>query len=871
MVKGVSEPVEVFEVAGMGPLRTRLQRAAARGLTKFVGRQREIEALRQAAEQSGKGHGQIVAVMADPGVGKSRLFYEFKTTSQSDWMVLEAFSVSHGKASAYLPVLELLSQYFEIGRDDDERKRRERILGKVLGLDRSLEDTLPYLYSLYGIGETGDSLAHMDPRIRRRRTQEAIKRIVLRESLNQPLMIISEDLHWIDAETQALLNLLVDAIANARILLLVNYRPEYRHEWGSRTHYTQLRLDPLGRESAEEMLAAMLGDDNDLTPLKRLIIERTEGTPFFMEEMVQVLFEDGVLQHNGLVKLTRPISTVKVPTTVQAVLASRIDRLAPEDKELLQTLAVLGHEFPLKLVEAVALKFNDELDQILARLQVGEFIHEQPAMGGVEYSFKHALTQEVAYKSILIERRRTLHDRTASALEDLYGQQLDDHYSELAHHYLRGNNVRKAVHYAQLAAEQAISRAAYAQTTSLIRDAVKLLEKLPEGGERRRAELALRIIESTVSFVLHGASSKERERAVRRMCELAEKIDDGDQFVRALSTLSGLYWVQGESIRALALAKRCLALGGAMQDNGSLVDSLWNAGMAALCCGMFREAASYFEDALAQARTISNSISMQWGFLHRVGLLSELAHAQQGLGRVGEAVKTAEGALRHARDSQHLFSLGAALIMAGALYLRLRQPEHALAHCEEAIALSEENGFAEWLLWSRAYHGRALIALGQITEGIAEMEAGIVGFQRQGGAPFLQYAIALRAEAIARVGRVDESLTILGEILVHITRSGEKVDHAEILRLKGEVLIMRDRSSTADAEQCFREALEVARSQEAKWLELRTAVSLARVLRDTNRPNEARTLLGEIYNWFTEGFDLPDLKDAKALLDELSS
>jgi class 3 adenylate cyclase len=278
-IKGSSEPVHVYEVTGLGPLRTRLQRAAGRGLTKFIGRHREMDALKHAAEQALIGHGQVVAVMADPGVDKSRLFYEFKATSQSSWMVLEAFSVSHGKASAYLPVLDLLSAYFEISRDDDERKRRERILGKVLGLDRTLEDTLPYLYSLEAIADTGDSLAQMDPQIRRRRTLEAIKRILLRESINQPLMIIFEDLHWIDSETQALLNLLVDAIANARILLLVNYRPEYRHEWGGRTHYTQLRLDPLGRESAEEMLSAMLGNDNDLGPLKRQIIERTHNSP----------------------------------------------------------------------------------------------------------------------------------------------------------------------------------------------------------------------------------------------------------------------------------------------------------------------------------------------------------------------------------------------------------------------------------------------------------------------------------------------------------------------------------------------------------------------------------------------------------------
>jgi len=437
-VKGVSEPIELFEVTGLGPLRSRFERAELRGLTKFVGRQREMDALKHAAEQVQAGRGQIIAVMADPGVGKSRLFYEFKATSQSGWTVLEAFSVSYGKASAYLPVLELLSAYFEINRDDDERKRRERILGKVLGLDRGLEDTLPYLDSLYGIAEADDSLAQMDARIRRRRTQEAIKRILLRESLNQPLMVIFEDLHWIDAETQALLDLLVDAIANARILLLVNYRPEYRHEWGSRTHYTQLKLDPLARESAEEMLSGLLGDDKDLIPLKRQIVERSQGTPFFMEEMVQSLFEEGALQRNGTVRLSRPISAIKVPATVQAVLASRIDRLPAPERELLQTLAVLGREFPFNLVQRVTGKSNDELEQMLAQLEHGEFIFEQPAASDdFEYIFKHALTQEVAYNSLLGDRRRALHDRAASGIEDLYGNRLESHYSNLAHHYLR--------------------------------------------------------------------------------------------------------------------------------------------------------------------------------------------------------------------------------------------------------------------------------------------------------------------------------------------------------------------------------------------------------------------------------------------------
>src|SRR5712675_1193616 len=298
-VKGVSEPVNVYEVTGFGPLRTRLQRAAGHGFTRFFGRQREMEALKDAAKQAERGRGQIAAAMAEAGVGKSRLCFEFKATVDVGWMVLETFSISHGEASAYLPIIELLRNYFRIASEDDELTRREKINGKVLTLDRALEDTIPYLFSLLGIVEGADPLAQMDGQIKKRRTLEAIKRILLRESLNQPLMVIFEDLHWIDQATQEFLNLLADSIGTAKVLLLVNYRPEYSHQWGSKTYYTQLRLDPLGKESADEMLSVLLGDGKDLLSLKHLIIERTEGTPFFMEEIVQALFEDGVLQRDS--------------------------------------------------------------------------------------------------------------------------------------------------------------------------------------------------------------------------------------------------------------------------------------------------------------------------------------------------------------------------------------------------------------------------------------------------------------------------------------------------------------------------------------------------------------------------------------------
>src|SRR5712692_4329692 len=512
-VKGVSEQVEVYEVTGLGPLRTRLQRAVGRGLTKFVGREREMEALKHAAEQATLGRGQIVAAMAEPGAGKSRLYFEFKATSRSGWMVLEAFSVSYGKASAYLPVIELLKEYFEIVDQDDERKRREKVNGKVLTLDRSLEDAVPYLFALLGITGSEDSLGQMDGQVRRRRTLEGIKRLLLRESLNQPLIVIFEDLHWIDGESQALLNLLVDGLASAHVLLLVNYRPEYRHEWGSKTYYTQLRLDPLGRDSADEMLSALLGASpapatqspgasrerpagdlqvagrvrvqDSIEELKSLIIERSEGNPFFMEEMVQTLFDQGVLVRNGAVKVSRSLSQIQIPTTVQGILAARIDRLPAAEKELLQTLSVFGMEFPLGLIRRVSAQMPDErLERQLSELQLGEFIYEQPAFPEVEYIFKHALTQAVAYNSVLSERRKQLHESAAQAIETLFGSQLENYLSELAHHYGRSGNAPKAVEYLQRASEQAIERSANAEATALLTAALDLLKALPDGPTR---------------------------------------------------------------------------------------------------------------------------------------------------------------------------------------------------------------------------------------------------------------------------------------------------------------------------------------------------------------------------------------------------
>ncbi len=397
-VRGMTEPVEVCELVGASALRRRLQAAAARGLTRFVGREAELAALRQALDQAGAGHGQVVAVVGEAGVGKSRLVYEGVHAHHTQgWRVLESASVSYGKATPYFPVVDLLKRYVHVEDADEPRTVRAKVTGQVLTLDETLQETIPALLWLLDVLPDDSPFRTLEPPQRRQRTLEALKRVLLRESQVQPLLLVFEDLHWIDAETQALLDSLIESLPTARLLLLVNYRPEYQHGWGSKTYYTQLRLDPLPPASAEAVLDALLGQDPSLAPLKRLLIERTEGNPFFLEESVRTLVETGVLVGEpGAYRLAQSLPTIQVPATVQAVLAARIDRLPPEEKQLLQAAAVIGTEVPLPLLEAIAELPEAALHRGLAHLQAAEFLYETRLFPERAYTFKHALTQAVA-------------------------------------------------------------------------------------------------------------------------------------------------------------------------------------------------------------------------------------------------------------------------------------------------------------------------------------------------------------------------------------------------------------------------------------------------------------------------------------------
>ena len=541
-IKGVAEPMDVFELVGAAAVRTRLQAARARGFTRFVGREPEMAQIRQAAENARGGRGQVVAVVGEAGVGKSRLLHEFIHSHHTHgWVVLEASSVSYGKATPFLPLADLLRAYLRIEDRDDARNVRAKTMGTLLTLDRALEDVVPAVAWLLGALEPDDPFLATEPAQRRQRAVDGVKRLLLRESRVQPLLVVFEDLHWIDAETQAVLDSLVGSLPTAPVLLAVNYRPEYRHDWGSKTYYRQLRIDPLPPESADELLQTLVGSDASVRPLKALLIERTEGNPLFLEESVRTLVESRALVGEaGAYRLARAVETIQVPATVQAILATRIDRLAPEHKRLLQAASVVGKDVPVVLLEAIADVSGDDLQRALSELQTAEFLYEARLFPDLEYTFKHALTHDVAYGGLLEDRRRALHAAVVEAIERLHADRLGEVVEVLAHHAARARLGTKAVRYLQQAGAKAVAQSANREAVQLFETALGLLAEAPETADSLSDTLDVRIALGPALIGVHGTHAEVVRACYGDALALVERLGDVS---RRYPVLWGLWYV----------------------------------------------------------------------------------------------------------------------------------------------------------------------------------------------------------------------------------------------------------------------------------------------------------------------------------------
>ena len=838
-VKGLAEPVEIYEVTGAGPARTRLQASARRGLTRFVGRDAEVEQLRRAQQLAGDGHGQVAAIVGEAGVGKSRLVYELTHSHRlQGWLALESASVSYGKATSYLPVIDLLKGYFKIQDRDDLREIREKVTGKLLTLDRALEPTLPALLALLDVPVDDAAWHTLDPAQRRQQTLDAVKRLLLQEAREQPLLLIFEDLHWIDGETQALLDGLVESLGSARLLLLVNYRPEYQHAWGSKTVYSQMRLDALPAESAGELLDALLGEDPGLMPLKQLLVKR--GNPFFLEETVRTLVETKALAgERGRYRLTQPVQAIQVPPTVQVMLAARIDRLSQEDKRLLQTASVVGKDVPFALLQAIAELADEALRRGLDHLQAAEFVYETGLYPDLEYSFKHALTHDVTYGGLLQERRRELHARIVDGIETLHGDRLGEHTERLAHHAVRAELREKAVHYLWQAGGKAAARSALPDARIWLEQALGVLEALPESPSTLEQAFEIRLELRPVLSQL-GEVRRAHERT-REAETIAERLNDDRRRGRVCGLMTNTHSMLGELDEALASGTRALEIAGRLGDLRLRIPATAHLEEAHYLRGEYERVVELATDNLA-------ALPADWVYEYFGGAAPAsvvgrrwLVDSLAELGRFAKAAEPLAEAIRLAEPTHHAYTVGMAYSAASTLHLLKGDWGRARSLTEQWIAGLRTGNIVLQLPRAVASSAWVLAQLGEASEALSRLREGqqLVERQAAGG------IIAQRAWTYHSLGRacllhgqLDEARRLGNRAIESSPRHPGYAAHA--LHLLGDVATHPDRFDAESGEAHYRQALALAEPRGMRPLVAHCHLGLGKLYRRAGKGQQAQ-------------------------------
>jgi len=842
-VKGLPDPVEVYELTGALTLRTRMQASAARGLTRFVGRATELDVLTDALKRAGAGRGQIVALVGEPGVGKSRLVWEFTHSHRTDgWLVLEAGSVSYGKATPYRPLIDLLKVYFQIEDRDSARRVREKVAGKLVTLERSLESTLPAFLSTLNVPFEDAEWTALHPSQRRQRILDTCKRLVLRESQVQPLVLVFEDLHWIDEETQAFLDSLIESVPTARLLLLVNYRPEYQHGWGQKTFYRLVRIDPLPAESAEELLLGLLGTDPGLQPLRDLLIERSEGNPFFIEESVRTLVETRALVgERGQYRLASSLADIQVPSRVQAVIAARIDRLMPEHKQLLQAAAVIGKDVPFALLRAIADLPESELRLGLAHLQAAEFLYETTLFPDLEYTFKHALTHEVAYSGILQARRRVVHARITDAIETLYKERLGEYLERLCYHAVRGELWERAYKFLRQAGLKALGRSANREAVNYFEQALEALQQLPESNETNQHAIDLRI---ELRSALHPLGEFDAVAETLRKAEaLAKNLGDERRQGRVLSYLAQSFRLSGDYKSAIQAGQRALAIGEKFGDFGIQAPANFHLGQAFFHLGDHNRAAEYhFNNIRALEGELAKDRLGMAGF-PVVFSQGHLAWALGELGRFPEGIAAWQAAMRLAEEVKHPFSEAFAKYCGGFLYLRKGEPEKAIAQLEPGLALCQSMNVRLELPFVATFLGTAYTLSGRVSDGIALLEQAIEEMTTLKIMSGQSWLVGFLALGYLLGGRVQQALE-LAQRANDMARQYE--EHGWIAWTNyalGHAHSARGDAASGAAVAAFKEALEGAQALGMRPLAARCELSLGQLCRRVHDEQSAHAYL----------------------------
>jgi len=834
VVKGLATPLDVYEITGPGPQRVRFEAAVARGLTPFVPPGDHLERLSDALRHAEAGQGQLMAVVGEPGVGKSRLFFEFlERRVPATWRILRGQSMPHGKATPYLPIVNLLRHVFEIGSDTRFDAVAEQVGVRLAGLEPSLAADLPAFLAILGVPSHDPQWEVLDAPRRRERIQAAIKRLVLRHALDQPVLLVFEDLHWIDQATQEILEPLVDSLSTARVLLLVNYRPEYAHRWASKSYYSQLRLDPLSPDASARLLHSFLGPSGDLDPLKALLIERTYGNPFFIEETVQHLVESGTLIGQRSAYRSTGATSVTVPATVQAVLAARIDRLSSADKELLQAAAAVGKDVPLWVLQGVTDLEDEALGHGLARLQKGEFLLEARVFPGVVYTFKHALTHEVTYGGLLGDTKKTLHRRALSRLEGIYGTRVSEHVEELLEHSLKAEAWDRAPDYLIAAGAKAYEQGAISDSVDHLEHALRILGKL----EVTSHTLA-RAIDARLHLYAPLGAIGATERLIKLFDEteqIARTFGEPTRLGRTLCRLSSCRWLTGRYTEGIGAASEALRIAG--DDPEVRTTARVILGINYMFIGQLRRAGEAFSDLLggpdrelAKRRFTALQPPYVGSNFYLVWTLSLLGEFDRALHHGRQSIEAADA------SGSPTSLVPAYMFFAGALANRGDFGE-AHQHAQKAIAIGEARGILVWLPAAHSMLGWIMARSGQAEQAVLALQRSI-DIQDSLGIPiWLSWYRVRLAEALLLAGRPSDARDAVARARQMTLMLGEQTVAAEALFVSATIHEADEAVESAGRE--YTEASALAEELGMRPLSAHCNLGLGKLYGRTGRGQEA--------------------------------
>jgi TOMM system kinase/cyclase fusion protein len=873
-LKGVETPILAYRVLGTSGAQSRLDVVNAHGPTPLVGREVEMTLLRERWGQAQDGLGQVVLLSGEAGIGKSRLVMALKEQVADElhtrW---ECRCSPYFQDSALYPLIDLAQRALQFGHDEAPEAKLQKIAAALQRYGLAQPDTVALWAALLSVPLTEEyPPLTLAPQRQKQKTLDAIVALLRALAAEQPVLFIVEDLHWVDASTLEFLTLLIDQGPAARLLTLLTCRPEFHVPWGFRAHLTPLALNRLPRPQVPQLIARVAGGKALPPEVVEQIVAKTDGVPLFVEELTKMVLESGLLrEQEERYELTGPLPPLAIPATLHDSLMARLDRLATV-KEVAQLGATIGRTFAYELLQAVSPLDEATLQHGLRQLVDAELVYQRGVPPQATYTFKHALIQDAAYQSLLRSTRQQYHQRIAQVLEAQFPETVETQPELLAQYYTEAGLSTQAVPYWQRAGQRASERSAYVEAIAHLIRGLEVLTTLPDTSERTQQELVLQTTLGPVLLATKGYAAPEVGQVYARAQDLCQRVGETPQI---FSTLYGLYYfhaVRAEFHQARKLAEQLLRVAQHHQDQTFLLLAHLALSGVLFHLGELTLGRTHVEQGMALYDAQQHhALAFRYGIDLGVYFLCHGARHLWLLGFPEQARTSVREALTLARTLAHPFSLAFALHWAATIHQWRREAPATQEQAEASMAFSREQGFALWVPGGTVLRGWALTEQGQMEEGIAQMRQGMTAWQATGAEVDRPYYLALLAEGYGKAAQVEVGLHMLAEALTVVEAIEERYYEAELYRLQGELLLARATEHDTEAETSFRQALDIARRQLAKSLELRAAMSLARLWQHQGRRTAAYELLAPVYGRFTEGFDTADLQEARALLDALQA